>query len=91
MAQDMATKNSRPVDVDREYVMMFSVTNEASSFMVRANLQQFMPGLPVLQYGSLLDSVPAFSANTNMHAINGELQLQIQPPSLQGRQSGGLW
>lgn len=69
--QEMATADNRPKDVDREYVTMFSVTNEASSFMLRANLQKFFPGMPEPQYESMADAVPAFAANENMHAING--------------------
>lgn len=70
--QEMADENSRPKDVDREFVIMFSITNEASSFMLRANLQKYLPGVPNLQYSSLLDSVPEFITNMNFHAINGE-------------------
>ena len=56
---------------------MFSITNEASSFMLRANLQKYLPGVPNLQYSSLLDSVPEFATNMNMHAINGKTHISI--------------
>ena len=71
--QEMATEDNKPKDVDREYVLSYSIVNEQSSFMLRQNLQRAMPNIPQLQYNTLAGTIVAFQDQENFHVINGKL------------------
>lgn len=68
----MATPDNKPKDVDREYVLSYSILNEQASFMLRQNLQKYLPNVPQLQYNTLAGTITSFQDQQNYHTINGE-------------------
>ena len=74
--QEMATKNQdgqyTPKDVDKEYVVNFSILNEVGSFMLRDNLAKYLPSIPNLQYSTLAGTITSFQDQQNFYVINGK-------------------
>ena len=69
--QEMATDQNTPKDVDKEYVVNFSILNEVGSFMLRDNLAKYLPSIPNLQYSTLAGTITSFQDQQNFYVING--------------------
>ncbi|HEX8904010.1 MAG TPA: multicopper oxidase domain-containing protein, partial [Longimicrobiaceae bacterium] len=72
-AAGKATESGRPVDVEREFVMLFSIFNENDSWMLNRNLQDFT-GLDSVSRATTIRKLtedPEFQESNLMHSING--------------------
>lgn len=65
-ARGMATPSGRPVDVDREFVTMYTIFDENESWLLDRNIQEFA-GVP----SSVRRADEGFGESNLMHSING--------------------
>lgn len=66
-AKGMADEDGRPVDVDREFIIMYHTTSEIESRYILDNIEEFLPETPPPEF---LASFDWFITNL-MHSVNG--------------------
>lgn len=70
--QEVALPNGAPNDVDREFVLAYSIQDEVKSFYFPQNLAQLGAGLSNAQQTALTADDDG-AANEQFHSINGAL------------------
>jgi len=70
--QEVALPNGAPNDVDREFVLAYSIQDEVKSFYFPQNLAQLGAGLSNAQQ-TALNADDDGAANEQFHSINGAL------------------
>ena len=66
-----ATGGGRPADVDREFVVFFSIVDENLSWYMYRNIRNYLPSITNDTAVEALRMDPEFQESNLMHAING--------------------
>ncbi|GBF99637.1 multicopper ferroxidase [Raphidocelis subcapitata] len=75
---DLANEDATPKDVDREFVLSFSILDESHSFLLDANVKKYLPKVAAndTALAALLED-PGFLEANLKHSINGYLYCNL--------------